>query len=260
MDRAVLVGIDRYLQQPLRGCVNDIEDVANHLVSTCGFHAGDIRLLADERATAQAIRERLLWLITNLQAGDRILFHYSGHGTRVAARDRSGAVIGLNDVICPIDFDWSDQKMISDTEFARTFGQIPAGVAAVWISDSCNSGDLDRGPEPEVDQRVRQLTPPRDVAWRSRAAKSGEHMAIDPLANFAFIASCAASQLAADTTFDGRPGGALTHYLLATLRDLPTAPLSAIVAEVGKRLRAGGYAQIPQLRGSTDIAARAFLV
>lgn len=260
MDRALLVGIDRYAQAPLRGCVNDIEDVAEHLVSACGFQPGDIRLLADERATAGAIRERLLWLTTDLRPGDRVLFHYSGHGTRVAARGASGAVVGLSDVICPVDFDWSESRMIADTEFAEIFGQVPAGVEAVWISDSCNSGDLSRGPNGPRDQRVRQLPPPRDVAWRARAAKNGDLAPVDPPENFALIASCRANQLAADAIFDGRPAGALTHYLLETLRDQPVSPLAAVVAEIARRLRAGGYAQEPQLRGAVNIAARPFLL
>jgi hypothetical protein len=239
--------------------VNDIEDVAEHLVSACAFAPGDIRLLADERATAAAIRERLFWLTTDLRPGDRILFHYSGHGTRVAARGASGAVVGLSDVICPFDFDWSEQRMITDVEFVQIFGRVPADVEAVWISDSCNSGDLSRGPGAADDQRVRQLAPPRDVAWRARAAKGGDLAPVDPPENFAFIASCRANQLAADAVFEGRPAGALTHYLLETLRDRATAPLGAVVAETGSKLRAGGYAQEPQLRGSTDVAARPFL-
>jgi hypothetical protein len=36
-NRALLVGINRYPNVPLDGCVNDVKDMANLLVSRCGF-------------------------------------------------------------------------------------------------------------------------------------------------------------------------------------------------------------------------------
>ncbi|MFH1476981.1 MAG: caspase family protein [Verrucomicrobiota bacterium] len=51
MNRALLVGINAYPDAPLRGCVNDVTDMANFLVARRGFAQADIRLLSDRRAT-----------------------------------------------------------------------------------------------------------------------------------------------------------------------------------------------------------------
>jgi hypothetical protein len=74
VNRALLVGINAYPGQPLLGCVNDVNDVANFLVDRCGFDSSDVRLVVDDRATTNNIKERLAWLSKGTGIGDRILF------------------------------------------------------------------------------------------------------------------------------------------------------------------------------------------
>ena len=64
-NRALLVGINAYPGQPLRGCVNDVSDMAKFLVEKCQFASDDIRLLVDARATTEGIYDRLGWLLTD---------------------------------------------------------------------------------------------------------------------------------------------------------------------------------------------------
>ena len=70
MNRGLLVGINSYPGAPLRGCVNDVLDMAQFLTKACGFAMNDIRLLTDDRATTTGILERIGWLLTGLKAGD----------------------------------------------------------------------------------------------------------------------------------------------------------------------------------------------
>ncbi|MBK9454893.1 MAG: caspase family protein [Bacteroidetes bacterium] len=42
MDKALLVGINKYADAPLRGCINDITDMAEHLIAHCNFKDGNI--------------------------------------------------------------------------------------------------------------------------------------------------------------------------------------------------------------------------
>ncbi len=262
MDKAVVVGINAYPGSPLRGCVNDATDVAALLVERCGFAAGDVRMLVDARATATAILERLAWLVGGLRAGDRAFFHYSGHGSQVPTRSPAGEVDGLDEVICPVDFDWTDGRTIRDKDFARIFAAVPEGVEFVWVSDSCHSGDLSRAPG----GAPRTLTPPADLAWRRRGARE---RGLRPLGmaraaracRVALVPGCRADQNSADAVFEGRPGGALTHGLVEALRETDglAVPLREIVARVRKRLRAAGFEQEPYLEGSAEIAARPFL-
>jgi hypothetical protein len=265
MNRALLVGINKYPGQPLNGCVNDVQDMANFLVSRCEFAMDDIRLLVDERATKDAIVERLHWLLTGVKAGDRILFHYSGHGAQVPTRNPEGEVDGLDEVICPVDFDWSDTHLIRDKEFNELFSALPQGVDFVWISDSCHSGDLWRDmTQPTI--RIKTIIPPADINWRLHTAfqkeikiRSLEKTASD--LNLALISGCKSNQTSADACFDNKYNGALTYFLLQELQSTNglSEPLSTLVTNVCAALKKHRYSQVPQLEGSPVVKSKSFL-
>ena len=265
MNRALLVGINKYPGQPLNGCVNDVQDMANFLVSRCGFAMDNIRLLVDERATKEAIVERLNWLISGVKAGDRILFHYSGHGAQVPTRNPHGEVDGLDEVICPVDFDWSDAHLIRDKEFNDIFSALPQDVEFVWISDSCHSGDLWRDmTQPKVS--IKTIIPPADINWRLQTAlqKKIKTQRLDKTAaklNLALISGCKSNQTSADACFDNKYNGALTYFLLKELQSENglNEPLSNIITNVCKALKKNHYSQVPQLEGADTVKSKSFL-
>jgi metacaspase-1 len=268
MDRALLVGINTYPGAPLAGCVNDVMDMTAFLTAKRGFAPESIRLLTDARATTEGILERLNWLLGGLAAGDRVLFHYSGHGTQVAQRDASGSVDRMDDAICPVDFDWSEAHMIRGVQFKQLFANIPQGVEFVWISDSCHSGDLDRmlpGPGgAPVTQRF--LVPPADLAWRAITAIENKIAPADFIhapdgLNLALVSACKSDQTAADARFGGRPNGALTYYLLQALNAPKSMarPLTAVVSKVRVALKRAHYPQEPQMAGAKAMMERPFL-
>src|SRR5215471_14267975 len=176
MNRALLVGINKYPSpNELHGCVNDVNDMAHFLVSQCAFKHDDVRLVADERATANAIFERLGWLLNGVSKGDRICFHYSGHGAQVAARNPQGQTDKFDEVICPVDFSFDDDStMIRDKDFVRLFSTVPAGVEFVWVSDSCFSGGLTKAmlpmPHNVTTFKHKTFALPADIAWRNQTA------------------------------------------------------------------------------------------
>ena len=116
-NRALLVGINDYPSpNQLSGCLNDIDDMSAYLQSACGFEPGDIQTIADKQATTANILAALEAFASSLAPGDRALFHYSGHGAQMPTRT-SGEIDGLDEVICPVDFDWSDAHAIRDDDF-----------------------------------------------------------------------------------------------------------------------------------------------
>ena len=267
MNRALLVGINKYpAPNELNGCVNDVTDMADFLVTKCGFAQADIRLLTDGRATAQNIRDRLGWLLTGVSAGDRIFFHYSGHGAQVATRNPQGEPDGLDEVICPVDFSFDDNaSMIRDKDFVRLFKTVPAGVEFVWVSDSCFSGGLSRGLLPPTVKR-KTLVLPADIAWRNETARTrrivplGMKGAASAL-NVALVSGCTESQESADAEIHGRYNGALTYYLLQTLSK-PNGlkwPLTKVTGTVVQDLRKAQFTQQPELLGSGAIGKKPFL-
>lgn len=267
-DKALLVGVNTYPDAPLAGCVNDVIDMAQYLTEEHGFKPVSIRLLTDKRATTAAILSRLAWLVRGARSGDRLVFHFSGHGTQVA--DRNGDEIdGMDEVICPVDFDWDAVHMITDDKFNELFKALPTGVKFAWISDCCHSGTLTRdffapssGAKTKLKKNVRNryLTPPVDHAWRHQVVKSDQKAitSIQPTGlNVAFVSGCRDNQTSADAEFKGRPNGALTYFLLQALRKQKNAPIAQIVDTTRLSLKRNGYSQVPQADG--QLVQSAFL-
>lgn len=86
---ALLVGIDRYgsaaVDCPaLRGCGTDVDLQRQLLIHRFGFQPQDIVTLTNEAATRSAIETAFLQhLVQQAQAGDLVLFHFSGYGSEV---------------------------------------------------------------------------------------------------------------------------------------------------------------------------------
>jgi len=274
MNRALLVGINAYPSQPLQGCVNDVLDMAGLITSgPIGFRKRDVRLLTDGRATKAAICNHLGWLTSGLRAGDRALFHYSGHGVQLPTRNPAGEVDNLDEAICPVDFDWTDATTLRDKDFARIFSAVPPGVEFVWVSDSCHSQDLTRDLVPPGGPviRVKTMVPPGDIDWRLQTAKEEQVTALGMLGaaqslakseiNVALVAGCKSDQTSADAVINGRPNGALTFFLIAELKKAGAfdRPLTRVVAETAAAVKAAHYSQDPQLEGAREICGRPFL-
>jgi hypothetical protein len=260
MKRALLVGINAYPGQPLHGCVNDVTDMADYLVHAQGFQTGDIRLLVDTRATAQGIRDRLQWLITGAKAGDTLYFHYSGHGAQFPIRDAAGTVVSNHGTLCPVDFDFTPQRALLDSDLRAIMNKVAKGVEFIFVADSCFSGDLMRAFHMF---RARVFQPPADIAWRTRTANAN-NLAFRGFAVHdacGFISGCAFDQESADANINGRFNGALTYYLLQSLQAAHgnTLPLTTLIANLNTAIHTAGYAQNPQLKGPDAIVAKAFL-
>jgi hypothetical protein len=89
---ALLVGINNYPDKPpitpLRGCVNDVALQRHLLIHRFGFNPKDIYTLTDAQATRQGILEAFEeHLIKQAKPGDVVVYHYSGHGSRVSDPD-----------------------------------------------------------------------------------------------------------------------------------------------------------------------------
>jgi hypothetical protein len=239
--------------------------MADFLVSHRDFNEEDIRLVTDERATTDAIRERLKWLVDGAKPGDRIVYHYSGHGAQFPIRDQNGKVTRVDECICPVDFDWTEPHAIRDKEFHQLFSSVPKGVLFTWVSDSCFSGDLAKAFLPPK-RKIKAMPMPADIAWRLRTAETAgakrmsfEHV----LKNFNVVltSGCGQRETSADAEIDGRFNGALTYYFLQTL-SAPnglTQSLENAVARTRAALHQNGYIQHPQLQGSAELMKDPFL-
>ncbi|MDD5759248.1 MAG: caspase family protein [Desulfobulbaceae bacterium] len=271
--KALLVGINDYAPvgaggPDLRGCVNDVRDVANTL-SVLGVVSPSprtMRILTDARATRAAIITGVKWLIKGAKKGDVLIFHYSGHGSYVA--DVSGdEVDGRDETICPHDF--ATAGMIKDDDLRLLLAGLPAGVNLDIIFDSCHSGSATRAtldPAPEEQVLVsRYIEPPIDWGFfvdaepslpvrgllKSRASEVKKAAVEEAGLNHVLWAGCRDNQTSAETLIGGVYRGVFTYHFCKALRGAGVGiTRKRLDAQVSTNIRGAGYSQIPQLEGS----------
>ncbi len=173
-DKALLIGINRYASQPaLRGCVNDVKNVHRLLTDTLDFPEQNIRQLLDAEATKAAINKQMKWLFKGAGDGDRLLLHFSGHGSFTADQDDDDEG-GVDELLCLHDMDFADDgSYILDDELREWTKGLPAGARLVVLLDCCHSGTGTR-------MLARGASVPHDVnlmATRARAGASGSRLA-----------------------------------------------------------------------------------
>ncbi|KAL0699563.1 hypothetical protein Bca4012_055685 [Brassica carinata] len=141
--KALLIGINYPgTAVELRGCVNDVRRMQRCLIDRYGFSNKDITVLIDTdkssiQPTGKNIREALKKLIAEGESGDVLVFHYSGHGTRLPTEQGMFDATDYDECITPCDM-----NLITDNEFREMVAEVKKGCLLTIISDSCHSGGL----------------------------------------------------------------------------------------------------------------------
>lgn len=231
---ALLVGINKYSSQPLRGCISDVELQRHLLIHRFGFNPTDIYTLTDEKATRSGILEAFEeHLIKQAKPGDVVVYHYSGHGSRVLDPDpivvsSSNDKSGLNGTFVPVDASlpagYPEQGGVVKDIMGHTLFLLMSAVKSenfTAVLDSCYSGGATR------DRRVRsrdggskvQISPEEksyQEKWLSRLNLSREEFVRQYRAGVAkgvVLAAADPNQTAMDVSVNGFYAGAFTYRL-----------------------------------------------
>ncbi|BAY93686.1 caspase family protein [Tolypothrix sp. LEGE 11397] len=145
---ALLVGINDYKNSipTLGGCLTDVSLQKELLTNRFGFNEKNILTLTDSQATRQGILQAFdEHLIKQAKPGDVVIFHFSGHGSRVKDEDMPG---GLNGTIVPVDSSFLPnggvvQDIMGGTLFLLMYALQTTNVTVVL--DCCYSGGTKRG-------------------------------------------------------------------------------------------------------------------
>lgn len=245
MKKALLIGINKYSDYPLKGCINDCEEMGKYLISRKNLQAENLQILANPGK--KKILEAIDWLINNLKKEDNLFFYISGHGTE----------IGIHEAFCPVDCiidnEIIPENLILDVEFQKIFSEIPEQVKFTWISDCCYSGDLDK------DFNSQSKTKFLPSGLEKIENKYIENLLIDIYnfkpeveKDFCYLAACQKQQTAADYNFSGKYHGAFTYYLLQTLYEIKKPEYKTIydIMQQTKCKLKNKFEQIPELTGN----------
>ena len=289
--KALLVGINAYRSAPLRGCVNDVFQMKEVLQRYYGFAEADMRILLDRDATATGIKAGLEWLAQDGDDADAVrVFHYSGHGSFVA--DQNGDEPDGRDE-CLVPYDYESVGMLTDDVLKTYYDRFPRTGNLTLVMDSCHSGTVNRVAELDITFRFLPASleeRKRAEAAAERFAEEQEQYIAQTLlklrgqeisddeftkrvrqamlrfqkrrfgdirmreANI-LLAGCQPDQQSADAYIGGDYHGAFTYYLVEAITQANGQLTYRQLAEqVGAKLGAGRFAQVPQLeyRGRRD--------
>ena len=283
---ALLIGANQYpaLEERwwLKGPANDVQLVATYLTTEAPvpFPADHVTVLSDgvagaEAPTLAAIRGAFAELTAEVQPGDFVYLHFSGHGTQAPARDPSTELDGLDELFLPVDIGpWSDQvsaveNALVDDEIGALIDGLRAKGANVWaVFDSCHSGTATRAVDSaEDDVRVRQL-PPEALGIDVDAVEVSR--SVDPrqvdapfdagTGDGSFVAFFAAqtNEVTPEKNLPkGKPGrkpqGVFTWTLMEVLAEYPNATYGQIGQEVLRRYAVKNLAKsTPLFEGDLD--------
>ncbi|KZV98148.1 peptidase C14 [Exidia glandulosa HHB12029] len=153
--KALLVGIqykgrkfkDNDASAELTESHRDVKRVRQLIMQKYGYTADHIKLMMDDGVNMQPTRANIIGQIHNLvkgaKSGDRLFFHFSGHGSQVPD-DSGDEADGYDEAIWPLDFvEHKFSTYIIDDELrAIMVNNLPAGCRLTALFDSCHSGTI----------------------------------------------------------------------------------------------------------------------
>jgi hypothetical protein len=222
--KALLIGIDTYAKNAIRGSVSGLCKLENVLINKFGYFEEDIKKLINEEATKNAISFYLTKLINEAKDGDKLIVFFSGHGTY--NNNANGRMEG----ICPFDFDPNaSESSFSEKDLKDLFKKIEdKNIKLLLICDSCYSGGiLDQDPSFTCDDSF------------------GNKVTI--------LSSCSRVRYAHSYLFDELDYyGAFTYILVKNLENITiNRSLGNLMDRVISEIKELNLAQIPRILGDS---------
>lgn len=147
-DKALLIGVGQYAngENSLPGIPLDLK-VMHGVARQMGYLDENILQLQDAQVTAEGVAAAIRdWLVEGVEADDRVLLYYSGHGSQV--EDQNGDERdGFDEVLTMYDLAIEDGDytgVLRDDDFNQLLSEIPSERVAVVV-DACCSGTAVRG-------------------------------------------------------------------------------------------------------------------
>ena len=269
---ALLVGVDQWVgapaARPLQGAVQDVERAAELFVDRFGFARDDVRVLADEQATHEAVVRAFREHLIGRAGGDtEVVFWYSGPGSRVpdASGSPSAEVDGMDSSFVLYDsraggsageYDFTDDELGSLLFALSSHTSRVLVVLDTSHAEGALRGGADSARSRTVPDGERSLDPARlgdfwpadvplveDNPWRF----------LNP-DRFSCFAAAEQGRAAHEVEFpDAGNHGLMSYFLLEELRRCtPDMTLRELAAQVSFRAGSWGLSQAITAKGAVD--------
>jgi metacaspase-1 len=214
--------------------VNDANDLAERSKPFCATTTVVTNSKADRSGAHAAIKK----FLGRLESGDIGIITLSSHGTR----EKIGST--YHEAIV-----WSDAELTYEKEVRQLLSEREKGSLLLLAGDLCHSGGLNRG-----------LIRPRTIP---AALTSGHTPPVGKTKPLSYLgwAGCKTTEFCYDATFDGRPNGAFTYYMLKASHELKRgatyhAWFMKIASQRGGYLPSDDYPQSPVEYGTNALKKR----
>ena len=231
--RSLNIGVN-YIgtQYELLGCINDANNIANLIKSpNYGFKDKDILVISDNtniKPTGNNIIKLFIKLMQNSQAGDVLLFSYSGHGLQIDKNSSNTCLVS------------SDFKFITDSQLKQIINNfLPKDVTLFALIDACYSGTVFNLKY----QYLNSLNKDQNEIYLKENETKGQVV---------MISGSTDNQTSADAPVNTNNNiyeGAMTWSFLSTLQKIPKPSWYEVITNMRSLLNDSnnGYTQIPQL-------------
>jgi uncharacterized caspase-like protein len=244
--KALLVGIDNYWHiNGLNFCIADAVRMNFLLTTTCGLKTKDISMLLGDQAT----KENIIAAMTELMECDdqSVLLYFSGHGSYIQSTTEEDKT---DELYCTVDLDFKTCFGLLDNEIASIFAMAP-DKRIVFMSDSCHSGDLDRGGSYLLDGcKKRFVSPPPNIKALKHLPRP---MILNPVLrdnNIIFLSACKSDETASESPALG--GGAFTVTFCKEIQKDPRLSAYNALGYIRQGLIDNDFLQEPQLHCSDE--------
>jgi len=258
---ALLVGVDKYPDSPLHGCVTDVDLQRELLIYRFGFVPSDILTLTDAQATRDNIETAFVThLSEQAKPGDVVVFHFSGCGSRVSLGESPGimqnSLVPADDVL-PLLANRAVNDILEETLLLLVRELATENAIAILDTSYPYPGFPKNGnfrirsrPRPTVGQpSLAELTFAEGLRARTNLRPDA-----------AVLAAGANSQLAAEQEWNGFTAGLFTYALTQTLWwATPASSFSVCFSRAAGNVysKLAGLSQQPQIRHHDLTAAPA---
>ncbi|RYP23194.1 hypothetical protein DL765_001279 [Monosporascus sp. GIB2] len=247
---AILIGINAYLERPLKACVSDVKRIKAYLdglrprvdVTILTATRSDIDLEPSD-PTEDLVRwpthKNVIAAIDSVnstaKAGDLVYIHFSGHGTREEpVREFSNQSTGDLALVLLDEAKRRAVKYLWGHKLALSLkAMVDKKVVVTLVLDCCFSATVYRNDDPEVrflpyDPAVgsERITESQSLVATgddtSRDVSMLPNWMINP-DGYAILSACGPHEEAREPKFDGENHGALSYFLLRALDSVSAA-------------------------------------
>ena len=256
----------RHSRGRLQGCINDVKNIYNFLITKHNFPKENIRILTDDQQNpnGQPTRANIIngirWLVQGAKPGDSLVFHFSGHGGQVEDLDGDESD-GLDETIMPVDYN-SAGHIVDDDLNDWLVKPLPAGVRLLALMDCCHSGtglDLPythhvkgepKPPKQKLDKQAKKQQKKLKKKRKKMGGNAGPQYFPSDVIMFS---GCRDDQTSADTSMGGEATGAMSYSFIKALTAHPQLTYEQLLIEMRKILCGGEgkrFNQVPQMSAS----------